>query len=125
MSGVHRKPTHGGDYQAGTPIDQIVANHFGGETQLASLELSTEAPDFGGACDTGFSCVYTNTISWRNPTDAVADAEQSAHHVRADVRRQRQHESDRPCRRGCVQRGSVLDSVLEKARALSATRRPG
>src|SRR5260221_6495624 len=34
MSGVHCKPTQGGDYEAGISIDQIAANQIGKETQL-------------------------------------------------------------------------------------------
>ena len=68
MSGTHCKPTLGGDFRAGTSIDQMFAEHYGRETQLASLELTTESPEFGGSCDTGFACVYTNTLSWKGPT---------------------------------------------------------
>jgi hypothetical protein len=68
MSGVHCKPTQGGDYQAGTTIDQIVAVQVGGDTQLPSLNLSVEPVEFSGTCDSGYSCVYTNTLCWRSPT---------------------------------------------------------
>ena len=68
MSGIHAKPTIGADYQSGITIDQIVANHLGDDTQLRALELSMDSPEFGGTCDTGFACVYTNTLSWRGPT---------------------------------------------------------
>ena len=68
MSGIHAKPTIGADYQSGITIDQIVANHLGDDTQLRSLELSMDSPEFGGTCDTGFACVYSNTLSWRGPT---------------------------------------------------------
>ena len=71
MSGVHAKPTIGGDFEAATTIDQIAATYMGEETQLASLELAVDTPTFGGTCDTGFSCVYTNTISWRGPTSPL------------------------------------------------------
>src|SRR5712671_647815 len=42
MSGVHCKPTQGGDYSAGITLDQVAANHIGRETQLPSLQLSLE-----------------------------------------------------------------------------------
>ena len=74
-------------------MDQIAAQELGKETQLASLELALEADDLAGACDVGYSCAYTNTISWRNADDAAADGEQSARGVRAAVRRRRQHRS--------------------------------
>jgi hypothetical protein len=68
MSGVHCKPTQGVDYQAGISIDQIAANHLGSETQLPSIQVSLEQVEFGGTCDSGYSCVYTNTLCWRSPT---------------------------------------------------------
>jgi hypothetical protein len=37
---------------------------MGASTQLASLELAVESGETAGACDVGFACAYTNTISW-------------------------------------------------------------
>ena len=71
MGGVHCKPTVGGDFRAGISVDQIVANHYANETQLASLEVTTESPEFGGTCDTGYACVYTNTLAWKGPTSPL------------------------------------------------------
>ena len=68
MCGVHAKPTQGVDFEAGISIDQIAANHVGRETQLPSLQLSLDSMEFAGTCDSGYSCVYTNTLSWRGPT---------------------------------------------------------
>jgi hypothetical protein len=48
-------------------MDQIVAKEFGQHTQLASLELSLESKGNSGQCSSGYSCVYLNTISWRDP----------------------------------------------------------
>ncbi len=50
---------------AGISMDQILANETGKVTQLASLELAIENSETAGACDTGFACPYTNTISWK------------------------------------------------------------
>src|SRR5437867_8262136 len=47
-------------------MDQIVAQETGKRTQLASLELAIESGETAGACDTGFACPYTNTISWKS-----------------------------------------------------------
>jgi hypothetical protein len=51
---------------AGISMDQILAQETGKHTQLASLELAIESSETTGACDTGFACPYTNTISWRS-----------------------------------------------------------
>jgi hypothetical protein len=68
LTGVHAKPTEGADFEAGISLDQIVAKELGQHTQLASLEVGLESTEFAGACDAGFSCAYTTTLSWRTPT---------------------------------------------------------
>jgi hypothetical protein len=51
---------------AGVSMDQILAGETGRNTQLASLELAIESGETAGACDTGFACAYTNTLSWKS-----------------------------------------------------------
>jgi hypothetical protein len=68
LTGVHPKKTEGVGIRSGVSIDQIAAKYTGQHTQLASLELGTEAPSLAGGCDSGYSCAYTNTVSWRTPT---------------------------------------------------------
>jgi hypothetical protein len=68
LTGVHPKKTEGADLRAGISADQVAARALGQVTQFGSLELGVEAPSLAGGCDSGYSCAYTNTISWRNPT---------------------------------------------------------
>lgn len=68
LTGVHPKKTEGSEIRAGISADQIAAKELGRQTQFASLELGIEEPSFAGGCDSGYSCAYTNTISWRGPT---------------------------------------------------------
>ena len=56
---------------ADVSVDQLLARHFAGETQVASLELSMDAPANAGACTGILSCVYTHTLSWRSPTQPL------------------------------------------------------
>ena len=56
---------------ADVSIDQLLARKFGKETQVASLELSMDAPNNAGACTGALSCAYTHTISWRSPTQPL------------------------------------------------------
>ena len=53
--------------KVGISVDQILARHYGKETQLASLELGLESDAVVGSCD-GDSCSYNSTISWRDET---------------------------------------------------------
>jgi Protein of unknown function (DUF1552) len=69
LSAVHPKRTEGEDVRAGTTIDQMAAARIGQDTPLPSLELATEdMTGLVGACDTGYSCAYMNTIAWKTPT---------------------------------------------------------
>jgi Protein of unknown function (DUF1552). len=68
LTGVHPKKTEGAGIRAGVSADQIAARELGKSTQLASLELGLESASLAGGCDSGYSCAYTNTVSWRSPT---------------------------------------------------------
>ena len=69
LSGVAPKRTEAEDVRLGPTIDQIIADHIGRESQFASLELSIEdVTGYVGACDTGYACVYQNTMAWRSAT---------------------------------------------------------
>ncbi len=68
LTGVHPKKTEGVGIRAGISADQIAAKEFGKDTQLSSLELGLEGPSLAGGCDSGYSCAYTNTVSWRSET---------------------------------------------------------
>jgi len=68
LTGVHPKKTEGVGIHAGISADQIAARELGKSTQLSSLELGLEGPSLAGGCDSGYSCAYTNTVSWRSGT---------------------------------------------------------
>ncbi len=71
LTSVRPKKTIGMDVQSGTSIDQIVAAALNGKTRLPSLELSCDDTRSVGNCDGGYSCVYNNTICWRNPNSPL------------------------------------------------------
>ena len=56
---------------ADVSMDQILARQFARETQVASLELSMDAPANAGACTGNLSCAYTHTISWKSATQPL------------------------------------------------------
>jgi len=63
------KKTAGADVYAGTTIDQMIANKIGRETLIPSMQLAVEDPGANSSnCGEGYSCTYTNTISWASPT---------------------------------------------------------
>ena len=67
LTGVHPKKTEGADIHSGISADQVAARELGKQTQFGSLEIGVEAPSLAGGCDSGYSCAYTNTVSWRSP----------------------------------------------------------
>jgi hypothetical protein len=71
MSCAHPKQTEGADVQAGTTIDQLIAQTICRDTKLPSLEVSVDRNDVVGACDHGYACAYMNSMSWRTPSDPL------------------------------------------------------
>ena len=60
----HPKQTQGSDLKAGTSLDQLFAQKFGQETPMPSMQLCVENVDQAGGCFYGYSCAYTDSISW-------------------------------------------------------------
>ena len=66
------KKTTGADIYDGTTIDQMIAQKIGQETLLPSLQLALEDPGANSSnCGEGYSCTYSNTISWASPTQPL------------------------------------------------------
>ena len=67
LTGVHVKKSDT-IVQNSVSMDQIAARAFERETQLSSLQLTVDNNNLVGSCDTGYSCAYSNTLSWLTPT---------------------------------------------------------
>src|SRR3984957_1206696 len=66
------KKTAGADVRAGTTIDQIIAQKIGRDNLMPSMQLAVEDPGANSSnCGEGYSCTYTNTISWSSPTQPL------------------------------------------------------
>ncbi len=65
LTGVQARKTAGADIRAGISVDQVAARHYGKQTRFPSLELGCEPSRTSGNCDSGYSCAYSSTISWR------------------------------------------------------------
>src|SRR5829696_3687008 len=65
------KRTDGADVEAGISLDQLYAQRRGQDTPLPSMQLCIENVDQSGGCGYGYSCVYTDAISWASPTRAL------------------------------------------------------
>ncbi|PYS56043.1 MAG: hypothetical protein DMG13_01495, partial [Acidobacteria bacterium] len=63
------KKTAGADIRNGATIDQLIAQKIGQDNLLPSLQLAVEDPGANSSnCGEGYSCAYTNSISWPTPT---------------------------------------------------------
>ena len=67
LTGVHPKKSAGADIANGISADQVIARTLEGATRFPSLELGCEGGAAVGNCDSGYSCAYSNSISWRGP----------------------------------------------------------
>jgi hypothetical protein len=102
---------------ADVSMDQLLARHFADQTQVASLELSMDAPANAGACTGNLSCVYTHTLSWRSATQPLP----MEWNPRAVFERLfgDSGSSDRRAREARLrQHKSILDSVQDKLAGL-------
>ena len=117
LTGVHPKKTDGADIQCGLSVDQVAAQKIGNKTRFASLELGCRDGRLAGDCDSGYSCAYTNSISWR------ADSSPLPPEVNPRAVFERlfgTDESEDPATRARRRkyRNSILDFVLGDARKL-------
>jgi hypothetical protein len=102
---------------ADVSMDQLLARHFSKDTQVASLELSMDAPANAGACTGNLSCVYTHTLSWRSATQPLP----MEWNPRAVFERMfgDSGSTDKTARDARLkQHKSILDSVAEKLASL-------
>ena len=118
LTGIHPKKTAGADIQLGISVDQVAANAIGDQTRYASLELGIEPGRLAGNCDSGYSCAYSNSVSWRGeqtPNPPEIDPSLVFDRMFGDIEAPLSPEIR--ARRAARQR-SVLDHVLSEANRL-------
>jgi hypothetical protein len=71
LTQAHPKQTEGSDVHVGTSLDQLYAQRFGMDTPIPSMQLCIENVDQAGGCSYGYACVYTDSISWKSPTEPL------------------------------------------------------
>src|SRR5687768_12729177 len=71
LTQAHPRQTEGSDVYVGTSMDQIIAQRFGQDTPIPSMQLCIENIDQAGGCAYGYTCVYTDTISWASPNEPL------------------------------------------------------
>jgi hypothetical protein len=71
LTGAQPRKTDGTDIRAGISVDQVAAARLADQTRLPSLEIGAEPGAMAGNCDSGYSCVYSSTMSWRSATQPL------------------------------------------------------
>jgi hypothetical protein len=71
LTQAHPKQTQGSDLRAGISLDQLFAKQYGQETPMPSMQLCVENVDQAGGCFYGYSCAYTDSISWATPEEPL------------------------------------------------------
>ena len=71
LTQAHPKQTEGSDVYVGTSLDQLFAQRFGQDTPIPSMQLCVENINQSGGCAYGYTCVYTDSLSWASPTEPL------------------------------------------------------
>lgn len=106
------------DIRAGISIDQEIANRMGHLTRFPSLELSCDAKRQSSNCDSGYSCAYQYNISWKDEKTPMTP-ESNPRLVFERLFGAGSHgERAENARRRTMDRRSILDFVMDDARAM-------
>ncbi len=119
LTGCQAYKTHGANLRAGISVDQVAAQKVGDKTPFRSLELGLSRGAQSGNCDSGYSCAYSNNISWKSPSTPMAkevDPRLVFERLFSDANSKLSQEA---LARRAQYRKSVLDFVMEDARDLS------
>jgi hypothetical protein len=117
LTGCHAWKTLGSRLHLGISVDQIAARQIGHLTRLDSLQLGIEGARMYGSCDTGYPCAYQYNISWASETLPLAP-EANPRQVFEKLFGGSGSAAVAQMRERLARRKSVLDFVLEDARAL-------
>jgi hypothetical protein len=118
LTGVHPKKTEGSDISVGISVDQVAAQAIGSQTKFASLEIGCEKGAMSGNCDSGYSCAYSSSVSWRGPaTPNAKEVSPRAVFERLFGNGKDFEETESKAKRDLYQK-SVLDFVLDDAARL-------
>ena len=107
----------------GVTIDQLIANKYGQDTLLSSIQLGIEdASHNSGNCNWGYSCAYTNSVSWPDP---VTPLPTEINPRMAFERMFGDGATPEERRAGRLQSASILDSVTHELTLFKRDLGPG
>jgi hypothetical protein len=106
----------------GVTIDQLIANKYGRDTILSSIQLGVEDTTNFGNCNWGYSCAYTNSISWtdaRTPLPTEINPRIAFERLFGDGTNAKER------MKGRKQNASILDSVANELSVFKKDLGPG
>jgi hypothetical protein len=106
----------------GITIDQLIAEKYGRDTIVSSIQLGIEDTTNFGNCNWGYSCAYTNSVSWTNATTPLPTE------INPRVAFERlfgDGTSSAERQRGRKQNASILDSVTKELATFKTELGPG
>jgi hypothetical protein len=103
-------------------IDQVIAGHIGQETALPSLEVRSESETQAVSCDSGFGCLYSATLSYRNANSPLP-MESNPRKIFAQLFGEGATAQERVAI--VRQKRSILDFISERTKALQQDLGPG
>ena len=118
LTGTQPLKSEGSQIRVGTSADQVAAQALAKQTRFSSIELGLEPGRQGGKCDTGYSCAYSNNISWIN------ESTPSSREINPRLVFERLFSNQLPKEVGESQarrqryKKSILDFVMEDAKSL-------
>ena len=119
LTGSQPLKSEGSQIRVGVSVDQVAARFLGADTRFASLEIGSERSRQGGKCDSGYSCAYSNNISWRDAdTPLTKEINPRAVFERLFGDSSSGMSKEQIKRR--ARRQSILDFVMEDAKSLDS-----
>src|SRR6202521_1339635 len=118
FSGVQPKKTVSEDIHLGTTIDQMIAQKYGQETALPSIQLGIEDQSALATCPWGYSCAYVNSVSWAGPTKPLPH-EANPQLVFERLFGDGSNSQERQARKQA--KASLLDAVTQEVARLNST----
>ena len=117
LTGAHPYKTSGSDIKVGVSVDQAASQQIGHRTRLSSLELGLRQGRNAGGCDSGYSCAYSNNVSWK--TESVPMAKEINPRLAFERIFGTGEKVDEERQKRDFYRKSVLDLVRQDAEALA------
>ena len=120
LTGAQPVKTHGSGIRVGMSADQAAAGKLGDLTKFSSIELGCDGGRNSGNCDSGYSCAYSNNISWTSattPNSKEVDPRRAFDRLFGNGKQR--EEAENKARR-LSRRLSILDFVLDDARRLDS-----